>query len=110
MAVPSLKEQQQADLALLYDFAMPWVEEAQAEPAEGSFPVRMDYDPQETGEDMSYQRHHATLCARGRDLPDAGYQMTITVSGTVWTVSRARYDGARGEWTLSVYRDKRPAL
>jgi len=32
------------------------------------------------------------------------------VSGTVWTVSRARYDGARGEWTLSVYRDKRPAL
>jgi len=105
MALPTLKAQRAADIAVLYDPSLPWVEEA-AVSGLPAFYARINYDPGflKQGE---IQAGRATAMVQKADWPAPAVHDRVTIAGITWTVAEIPEHANLTEWRLALLRDTR---
>ncbi|MCF8094469.1 MAG: hypothetical protein K9J79_03820 [Desulfobacteraceae bacterium] len=102
MAVPTLKQQRQTDINLLYNPDLPWVFSAETDgAAQNPFYLRA---AERKGDDSDQEgrprrRDVMEVLVRKSDWPAPAYQNLVTVSGSDWAVEYAFQENAH-EWRL----------
>lgn len=105
MAVPTLAQQRQADLSLLYDKDLPWVVEAILSGASDPVLMRIHHpDPDVEGEDI--QRDIVHVRVQKADWSAPAYRDAVTISGQSWRVAQVTLV-SDFEWRLVLEKNVR---
>lgn len=101
MTVPTLKQQRQTDLGLLYDEALPWVQSAETPGVAESFYVRAAERERETGDHDGHPRRRDTMIilVRKTDWPDPATNTSVTIEGVAWRVDTVAQENP-WEWRI----------
>ncbi len=106
MAVPTLKEQRQTDIARFYDADLPNVESAETGAVDGVFLVRMEY-PELDYESDEIQRDVAWARVLKSVWGQPAYTDVVTIAGTVWRVTIV-LEVDLYQWKIKLEKQQRP--
>lgn len=108
MAVPTLSEQRQTDIARFYDADIPNVESAVTGAVDGSFLVRMEYPDQD--QDGADPKRDVSWCKVLKTVwAEPGYRDLVTIAGSAWKVVVV-VESDRHQWKLKLEKYLRPGI